>query len=152
MSGLPNQATAGRLYDVSMALVGDRERERAAAMLKEHYLRGRLSVEELGDRLGLALAARRDGDVRRALAGLPPAWREAAAAAWLRRDALAGRAKRAAVVAAVWLAWWTVSVVLLVGFVATVVLDGLTWANGILFPALWCACTLLARRVTRPRR
>jgi hypothetical protein len=123
-----------------MALIGDRERDRAASALKEHYLRGRLSVEELTDRLEVALAARREADVRRALDDLPAAWRP---------PALARRAKRVAVIAAVWLVWWTVSLILLVGFVTSVALDGLGWTNGILFPALWLLATLLARRAVR---
>lgn len=123
-----------------MALIGDRERERAASSLKEHYLRGRLSVEELGDRLELALGARRESDVRRALRGLPAAWRP---------QALAERAKRTALVVAVWFLWWTASFVLFAGFVASVALDGLTWTNAILFPALWLATTLIARRFLR---
>ena len=123
-----------------MALIGDRERERAASTLKEHYVRGRLSVEELTDRLEVAFAARRDTDVRRALDDLPATWRP---------PALARRAKRLAVIAAVWLVWWTASLILLVGFVTTVALDGLGWTNGILFPALWLLATLLARRAVR---
>ena len=51
-----------------MALIGDRERESAVAQLHGHYLQGRLSLEELTDRLEVALGARRDGEVRRALA------------------------------------------------------------------------------------
>jgi hypothetical protein len=123
-----------------MALIGDRERERAARALKDHYLHGRLSVEELTNRLELAFEARRDIDVRRALDDLPATWRP---------PALARRAKRLAVLAAVWFIWWTASLVLLVGFVTSVALDGLSWTNGILFPALWLVATLLARRVAR---
>jgi uncharacterized membrane protein (DUF485 family) len=123
-----------------MALIGDRERERAALALREHYLRGRLSVEELTDRLEVALAARRDTDVRQALDDLPSTWRP---------PALARKAKRVAVIAAVWFLWWTVSLILLVGFVTSVALDGLDWTNGILFPALWLLATLLARRAAR---
>ena len=126
-----------------MALIGDRERERAATTLKEHYLRGRLSVEELGDRLEVALAARYDGDVRRALHELPILWRP---------QAVVARARRAAVVAAVWLLWWTASLVLLTGFVIAVALRGLTWTNALLFPALWLGCTLFARRAARRAR
>ena len=54
-----------------MALIGDRDRDHAAARLKQHYLRGRLSLEELTERLEVALTARRDRDVRVALSGLP---------------------------------------------------------------------------------
>jgi|SRR5690242_19176042 hypothetical protein len=125
------------LYHASVARVGDQERDRTATALKEHYVRGRLSVEELTDRLELALAARRDADVRRALDDLPSPWRP---------EAVVRRAKRAAVVLAVWLLWCVVSLVLLVGFVVAVAVQGLTWTNALLFPALWLGCTLLARR------
>src|SRR3989442_5394715 len=59
-----------------MSLVGDRERNRAAAQLRAHYLRGRLSADELDARLSVALAARSGRDVRRAFRDLPPAWRD----------------------------------------------------------------------------
>jgi len=63
-----------------------------------------------------------------------------------------GQPKRMAVIAAVWFLWWTASLVLLVGFVASVALDGLSWTNAILFPVLWLVCTLLARRAARRQR
>lgn len=123
-----------------MARIGEQERERAATALKEHFLRGRLSVEELTERLEVALSARRDGDVRRALDDLPV----------LRRPStLVHGVRRAAIVAGVWLTWWVLSVGLFFGFVASVVVGGLTWTNAILFPALWLGCTVLARRLAR---
>jgi len=59
-----------------VALVGDQERERAARQLRAHYLRGRLTEDELGARLALALAARSSREVRRAFRDLPPPWRD----------------------------------------------------------------------------
>ena len=59
-----------------MTLVGDHERERAARQLRAHYLRGRLTEEELDARLSVALAARSSRDVRRAFRDLPPGWRD----------------------------------------------------------------------------
>ena len=59
-----------------MGLVGDDERERAAKQLRAHYLRGRLTEEELDARLSVALAARSSRDVRRAFHDLPPTWRD----------------------------------------------------------------------------
>jgi hypothetical protein len=50
---------------------GDRDRDRAAAALREHYVGGRLTVEELSTRTELVLAARSRADLRAALAGLP---------------------------------------------------------------------------------
>jgi len=59
-----------------MARVGDQERERAARQLRGHYLRGRLSEDELDDRLAVALTARSHRDVRRAFDDLPAGWRD----------------------------------------------------------------------------
>jgi hypothetical protein len=59
-----------------MARVGDHERERAAQQLRSHYLRGRLTEDELDERLAVALAARSHRDVRNAFDELPPAWRD----------------------------------------------------------------------------
>src|SRR5436305_1461781 len=59
-----------------MARVGDQERERAARQLRGHYLRGRLSEDELDDRLAVALTARSHRDARRALDDLPAGWRD----------------------------------------------------------------------------
>jgi uncharacterized protein DUF1707 len=134
-----------------MALVGDRERERAAALLGRHYLRGRLSLDELTERLELALAARREGEVRLALAELPPAWLEQATAARSRVSTTWRATKRAAFVIAVWLLWWTASLVLLTGFVATVLIQGASSTNAVVFAGLWLACTFIAWSVARRR-
>jgi hypothetical protein len=56
---------------MSAMYAGDQDRERAAASLREHYVRGRLSVEELSSRTGRVLTARSRSDIRTALAGLP---------------------------------------------------------------------------------
>jgi hypothetical protein len=50
---------------------GDLERERAAAALQQHYVRGRLTLDELSARTGRVLAARSMADIRSALNGLP---------------------------------------------------------------------------------
>ena len=49
----------------------DRDRERAANALREHYARGRLSLEELTARVERAVKARSRADVRSSVAGLP---------------------------------------------------------------------------------
>jgi Domain of unknown function (DUF1707) len=141
----------GVYYLRGMALIGDRERERAAALLGRHYLRGRLSVEELTERLELALAARRDGEVRLALAELPPTWLEQATEARSRVVATWRTTKRAAFVIAVWLLWWTASLVLLTGFVVTVLVQGASSTNAVVFAGLWLGCTFIAWWVARGR-
>ena len=55
-------------------LVGDCDRELAAAALRRHFVQGRLTPTELGERLDVALRARTRADLRFAMAGLPLAW------------------------------------------------------------------------------
>lgn len=50
---------------------GDLERERAAAALQQHYVGGRLTLDELSVRTGRVLAARSMAEIRSALSGLP---------------------------------------------------------------------------------
>ena len=51
--------------------VTDAERDRAAALLRDHFAAGRLTAGELDERLTAALRAVTFGDLRRVLAGLP---------------------------------------------------------------------------------
>lgn len=51
--------------------VGDAERAEVTAALREHFAQGRLSHEELDERLGLALSARTAGELARITADLP---------------------------------------------------------------------------------
>ena len=53
-----------------VALVGDLDRERAAASLREHYAGGYLTLDEFSRRTGRVLSARSRGQVQRALFGL----------------------------------------------------------------------------------
>jgi hypothetical protein len=57
-------------------LVGDRDREQAAAALRRHFASGRLSLAELSERVELALRARTRADLNRALTDLPLSWEE----------------------------------------------------------------------------
>ena len=63
-----------RWLDTADSLVGwvsDADRDRAAARLGEHFVTGRLSQQELDERLTAALTARTTGDLRGLLADLP---------------------------------------------------------------------------------
>jgi Domain of unknown function (DUF1707) len=51
--------------------VSDADRERVAARLREHFAEGRLSQEELDERLSAALSAKTAGELRRVMADLP---------------------------------------------------------------------------------
>jgi hypothetical protein len=52
-------------------LLGDADRERLVALLREHYAEGRLDLEELRHRVGVVLAAPYAEDAAVAMAGLP---------------------------------------------------------------------------------
>jgi hypothetical protein len=51
--------------------ISDADRESATARLREHFAEGRLSPEELDERLSAALSAKTAGDLRRVMADLP---------------------------------------------------------------------------------
>jgi hypothetical protein len=88
-----------------LAVIGDGERERTVESLREHYLRGRLSVEELTERLEVALNARRDRDVRVALTDLPgPSWHQAKRFRASLEETWSA-ARRTAFLVAVWMLW-----------------------------------------------
>jgi hypothetical protein len=53
--------------------VGDAEREAAAAELREHYASGRLTLDELNERVDKALAAKTRGDLNALMTDLPSA-------------------------------------------------------------------------------
>ena len=58
--------------------VGDAEREAAAAELREHYASGRLTLDELNERIDKAFAAKTRGDLNAAMTDLPSRRPEAA--------------------------------------------------------------------------
>jgi hypothetical protein len=127
-----------------VAYVSDRERERAATALRRQYLVGRLSSEQLAERVGRALVARDRRDLRAVFAGLPPVWRDGDE---VRRVALA--VKRTAVLAALAAAWLAATLVLLVAFGVDVAARGLRLSDAVAFALLWLATTLLVRRARR---
>jgi hypothetical protein len=52
-------------------LIGDPERERLTAILRDHYAEGRLTMDELRRRAEIVLAASYQDEADQALAGLP---------------------------------------------------------------------------------
>ncbi len=64
--------------------IGDAERDAAAADLGEHYVAGRLTLDELHERLGAVFSAKTYGQLTRVMADLPGSRRLAsmARAAW----------------------------------------------------------------------
>jgi uncharacterized protein DUF1707 len=58
--------------------VGDADREAVAAQLREHYADGRLTLEELNERLDQAFAAKTKADLNTVMRDLPQAMRPGA--------------------------------------------------------------------------
>jgi hypothetical protein len=135
-------------YDRRM-FAGDSERDRAAAVLRENYVRGRLTLDELSSRMERVLAARSRADLRRALAGLPvlPDLRELAA-----QGRAAGQAAlhTAAVVlfTGAYLVFCLVLVVVL-GF--TLLLHGASTSELAAFLLIWLVPTFFMSRLWHPR-
>ncbi|MGN6677650.1 MAG: DUF1707 SHOCT-like domain-containing protein, partial [Streptosporangiaceae bacterium] len=51
--------------------ISDADRERVTARLREHFAEGRLTSEELDERISAALSAKTFGDLRKIMADLP---------------------------------------------------------------------------------
>jgi hypothetical protein len=125
--------------------VGDLERERVVASLRRHYLDGRLTQEELEERVGLALRARHRAQLRAASSALPARWRDPAAL----RDAsdVLRRGMKLALIGSVWMVFssflaLTLAVTALVG-------DGLSRLDAALFTLVWAALTWACWRAAR---
>jgi hypothetical protein len=122
-------------------LAGERDREHAAHELQRAYREGRLTVEELGERLDTALRARNGVQLRAALRDLPGPGQWGIRA--VRNAAiLAGTA-------VVWLLW---SVSLLAAFVAWLAANGPGLGGLLVFPALWFVSSWLLWTGSRRRR
>jgi hypothetical protein len=134
-------------------LVGDQERDRAAHELQRHYREGRLSTDELAQRLETALRARNAAQLRSALKELPGAGR------WPDPEALREglrspvRAVRNAAIlvgtAVVWVFW---SIGMLVAFVAWMAANGSSVGALLAFPLLWFAASWLLWTGSKRRR
>ena len=141
-------ARGRRGYDDAM-LAGDGERERAAATLREHYVRGRLTVEELSTRTERVLRARSSGELRTALAGLPLLLDGDLAA---RGRHIARTAGRALTLALFTLAYLVFSLVLLIVLGITLLVHGGSAGELLGFLVVWLVPTyLLSRLWRRPR-
>jgi Flp pilus assembly protein TadB len=123
-------------------LVGDQEREHAAVELRRHYSEGRLTMDELAERLEAALRARSGTQLRAALSDLPAAGLQSPVR-MLRNAAVV------ASTAVIWLFW---SVGMLVAFVAWLVANGPSLAGLLVFPLLWLALSWVLWSGSRRRR
>ena len=127
-------------------LAGEHDRDRVEHELQRHYREGRITVDELGERLHLALRARDGRQLRAALHDLPGGdMREA-----LRSPVRAVR--NAAILvgtAVVWLLW---SISLFAAFIAWLAADGPGLIGLLVFPAQWFVSSWLLWTGSRRRR
>ena len=129
-------------------LAGDRDRERATAALQEHYVGGRLTLQELSDRTGRVMVARSRADIRRALSDLPLADPDELAA---RARSLVQSVARGAMLVVFTGAYLVFSFVLLLVFAVTLLLNGSSGTALVGFLLVWLIPTyLLARLWHRP--
>jgi len=124
-------------------LVGDRERDRAANELARHYREGRLTADELAQRLETALRARNGAQLRSALKELP--------AAWSRSD-VARTARNAAILAGTVVVWMLWNAAVLIAFVAWLAANGASLGAFLVFPLVWIAASWLLWITSRRRR
>ena len=124
-------------------LVGDRERDRAANELARHYREGRLTADELAQRLETALRARNGAQLRSALKELP--------ATWSRIDVVR-TARNAAILAGTLVVWMLWNVGVLIAFVAWLAANGPSVGALVGFPLVWAAASWLLWTGSRRRR
>jgi hypothetical protein len=129
---------------------GDHDRERAAALLRERYAGGYLSLDELTKRVGRVVTARSRRDLRRALSGVPAGALFAAPVSDPRELLAQGRslARGAALVffTGAYLVF-TFSLLLVVGLAALV--DGISTSALLVFVIVWLVPTYLLSRLWR---
>jgi hypothetical protein len=128
-------------------MVGDRERERYVALLREHYARGRLTIEEFSARSDLVLASRSYGELRGALAGLPVPFDTAALGGLA--GSLARAAARGAVLVALTCAYVVFSLTLALVLALVLILHGATASVLVGFLVVWAIPTHLLSRMWR---
>jgi Domain of unknown function (DUF1707) len=128
-------------------MIGDRDRERCVSMLREHYARGRLTLEEFSSRSDLVLASGSYNELRRAFTDLPAPFRAAEIAAGTR--SLGRAAVRGAVLVGLTCAYVVFSLLLALVLVLTLVLDGATGWVLAGFLVVWGIPTYLLSRMWR---
>ncbi len=126
-------------------LAADSDRERATATLKESYVGGRLTLDELSERTELVLAARSRAELRAALSGLPWFSEELAE----RGRSAVNTVARGALVVALTGAWLLFSFALLLVFGLTLAFQGVSGSALLGFLLAWLVPTYLLSRLWR---
>jgi len=128
-------------------MVGDRDRDRIIVALREHYARGRLTLEEFSARSDLVFASRSYSELRTALNGLPLRFGGVDLAQM--GESVARAAVRGAVLFAATCAYLVFSVTLAIVLVLTLILGGATTTVLLVFLVVWAVPTYLVSRMWR---
>jgi Flp pilus assembly protein TadB len=120
-----------------MVLAGDRDRDQAVAALRENFLRGRLTLDELSARTDVVLHARSLKELRSALAGLP------------RTIPIAQTAVRGGLAVVLTGAWLLFSFSLLVVLGLVALVHGASATALVAFLLVWLVPTFLLARLWR---
>lgn len=130
-------------------IAGDRDRDRAALALREHYAQGRLTLDEVADRAERVLEARSRAEIRSALSGLPMLFdgRELAA----QGRSIARGVMRAAMLVFFTGAYLLFSFSLLLVLGLTMLIQGLSGAAIAVFFVVWAIPTYLLSRLWHRR-
>jgi len=133
-------------------LAADTDRERVELALREHYVRGRLTLEEFTDRAGRVLTASSRAELRGALSGLPALPDVDDIATPIRSAARV--AIRGALLVVATGAYVLFSVMLLLVLGLTLVFGAASAAVLVAFLAIWLVPTVLLTRLwhVHPRR
>ncbi len=124
-----------------MVLAGDSERERTLSSLREHFARGRLTLEELTERTELVLHSRSREELRRSCDGLPRQTAQAVMKTVVHGVSLVVFTG----------AWLLFSLVLVVVFALTLVIHGASLAELAGFMVVWLVPTYLLSRLWRKK-
>ena len=145
-------AAAAPAYGGS-TLAADRDRERAAADLREHYVRGSLTLDEFSQRAGRVLTARSHRQLRAALSGLSPrAFAAPHPFDLVARGRLAAQAAAHGVALALFTgAYLLFSGVLLLVLAVTLLVHGASASALVAFLVVWLVPTYLLSRIWRRR-
>lgn len=130
----------------------DADRDRAAAALREHLAAGRLTVEEFGDRLERAFAARTLGDLEELMADLPAADLDPLDQAEPRPPALRTGEEPLAELGPAWRAIWRPWLVITLCFFVLWLFSGAAGGAWFVYPSLIAAIVLLRRAHRASRR
>jgi Flp pilus assembly protein TadB len=132
-------------YHLVMVLAGDRDRDRAVASLRENFLHGRLTLDELSARTEVVLQARSLRELRSALVGLPQ----------FTIQGFAQAAIRSGLVVLLTGAWLLFSLALLAVLGLVALIHGASATELVAFLLVWLVPTYLLSRLWRnvlPRR